>query len=365
MSLSSKRLSAPPGVAVRAAIALRKRLQRAADAVVPARVAVLERIVTSADANILGALAGVGVPDLLEREPLDASALAARTKTDPDAMARVMRAAVFMGFFVRRADGRFANNRMSRALLDVDDSTRAFALYFSSKSNQHAWADFRETLRTGENAFERVHGKSVWEWFDQHPDERETFARAMMSLTIMEAASVAETYPFDEMGRVCDVGGGRGTLLSEILLHHPRLEGILVDSPGVLASAKQLLAVRGVANRVSFVPGSFFESVPPGADAYLLKNILHDWDDARSRIILDKCRAAMTSGKRVVVIEQIVEPDSEHHGTLVDLQMMTVCSGGRERGRRDFERLFADSGFRLARVLVTATTTGVIEGIAI
>ena len=365
MSLSSKRLSAPPSVAVRAAIALRTKLKRAADAVVPARVAVLERVVGAAEASVLGALADAGVPDLLERGPLDAAALAAQTKTDPDAMARVMRAAVYMGFFARRADGRYANNRMSRALLDRDDSSRAFAVYFSSRSNLRAWADFRETLRTGENAFERVHGKSVWAWFDEHPDERETFARAMMSLTIMEAAGVAETYPFGEIGKVCDVGGGRGTLLSEILLHHPRLEGDLVDAPGVLASAKQLLAARGVADRVTLVPGSFFESVPPGADAYLLKNILHDWDDARSRIILEKCRAAMTSGKRVVVIEQIVEPDDRHPGTMVDLQMMAVCSGGRERGRKDFDRLLTDSGFRLGRVLVTSTTTGVIEGIAV
>lgn len=324
----------------------------------------LQRVIASAEANILSELARLGVPDLLERQALGARELAERTKTDADAMARTMRAAIFAGFFVRRPDGRYENNRMSRALLDVEDSTRAFAMYFGSKSNKHAWADFGETLRTGKNAFDRVHGVSVWEWFDRNPEERETFARAMMSLTIMEAAGIATTYPFSDLKRVCDVGGGRGTLLSEILIHHPSLEGMLVDAPGVLESAKLLLGARGVANRVELYAGSFFDSVPKGADAYLLKNVLHDWDDTRSHKILENCRGAMTSGQRIIVIEQIVEEDSDHHGTMVDLQMMMICGEGRERGRSDFERLFDKSGFRLGRVLVTPTMTGIVEGIA-
>src|SRR5512135_3711772 len=121
-------------------------------------------------------------------------------------MARTLRAAVHMGFFSRRSDGRFENNRLSSALVDRDDRTRAFASYFGTKSNQHAWADFEETLCTGKNAFERVHGTSVWSWFDRYPEERETFARAMMSITILAAAGIATSYPFGEHERICDVG---------------------------------------------------------------------------------------------------------------------------------------------------------------
>lgn len=365
MGITSKLLSAPPPFVVRAAAALRKSLLRAADAVVPAQVAVLQRVIASAEVNILAELARLHVPDLLERESLTAVEIAARTSTDPDAMARTLRAAVFAGYFERGTDGRFANNRLSRALLDTDDSTRAFTMYFGSRSNLHAWADFGETLRTGKNAFERVHGMSVWAWFDAHPDERETFARGMMSLTLMEAAGVATAFPFGDVKKLCDVGGGRGTLLSEIVLRHPHLEAMLLDAPGVLESARQLLSARGVADRVRLVPGSFFESVPSGADTYLLKNILHDWDDARAGAILAKCRAAMQPGNRVLVIEQIVEADSEEHGTMVDMQMMIACSEGRERGRADFERLLTANGFRLGRVFVTTTMTGIVEGIAV
>lgn len=356
---------APPPFVVRAAMAVRKRLLRAADAVLPAEAAVLQRIFAGAEVNLISALVRAGVPELLAGEALTADEIAARTNTDADAMLRTLRAAVFAGYFVRRGDGRYAHNRMSRALLDADGSARTFMLYFGSRSNQHAWADYDETLRTGKNAFERVHGVGIWEWFDRHPDERETFARAMMGFTIMEAGGIATTYPFGEVKHVCDVGGGRGTLLSEILLTYPGLTGWIVDAPGVLASARPLLQARGVADRVTLRAGSFFDAVPAGADLYILKNVLHDWDDERARKILGNCRAAMQPGQRLVVIEQIVEADTDHLATMIDVHMMMVCNEGRERGRADFARLFAEAGFQLARVFVTTTTMGILEGVAI
>jgi len=366
MALTSKPLTAPPGLAVRAAIALRRSLLRAAEAVVPASVVMVERVISSSEVNMFGELARLRVPDLLENGPLSADEIAARTGTNADAMARTLRAAVFQGVFARRDDGTFENNRMSRALLDQDDSTRAFAIYFASKSNQHAWADFAETLRTGKNGFDRVHGASIWEWFDAHPDEREMFARAMMSLTISEAASIASSYPFGEAHKVCDVGGGRGTLLSEILLHHPKVQGVLVDAPGVLESAKSLLETRGVRERVELTAGSFFDTVPSGADVYVLKTVLHDWDDERSKKILSVVRSAMKPGARLVIADFICEPDCDHYGVMVDMHMMLVCGEGRERSRADFDRLLAATGFRMRRVLATASPAmGIVEGLAV
>lgn len=365
MALTSKPLAAPPGLAVRAAIALRRSLLRAAEAVIPPRIAILERVTAHTQANMLGEVGRLGVADLLEKEPLSADEIAKRTGTNPDAMARTLRALVYTGVFSRRDDGKFENNRLSRALLDEDDSCRAFAVYIASKSNQHAWADFAETLRTGKNAFVRVHGASVWDWFDAHPEERETFARAMMSITIGEAAGVATTYPFGEAKKVCDVGGGRGTLLSEILLHHPKVQGVLVDAPGVLESAKSLLDARGVRDRVELVPGSFFDSVPSGADVYVLKTVLHDWDDERSKKILSVVRSAMTPGARLVLVDYIVEPDCDDHGVMVDVHMMLVCDDGRERSRADFERLLQATGFRMERFLRTSTSMGIVEGVAV
>src|SRR5688500_16939818 len=241
-SITAQPLAAPPGIAVRAIVALRKAMIRAADACVPAQLAILERVTAAAGSHILAELARLGVPDLLEREEaLSGAEIAERTKTDPDAMQRVMRASVAMGVFARRPDGRCENNRLSRALRSADlGSARSFAVYFGSKSNMLAWADSGETLRASKNAIDRVHGASVWEWFDRHPEERETFAHAMMGMTLLDAPGIASSYPFGDIGKLCDVGGGRGSLLSEILLHHGSLRGMLCDAPGVLDSAKTL-----------------------------------------------------------------------------------------------------------------------------
>ena len=365
-SLTNKKGKAPPGFAVRAALALRKTFQRAADACVPSQLAAFEHLSGVAHTMIVGELARLRIPDLVVERPLTAAELAEKLGTDADATMRLMRGAVVLGFFERDRGGRFRNNRLSRALLTGDlESVRAFAEYFASKSNVLAWADFPETIRTGKHAFERVHGKTVWEWFDEHPHERETFAHAMMTLTLVEAPGIASTYPFAEVQRVCDVGGGRGTLVGELLVHHPHLRAVLADAPGVIASAKPQLAQRGVLDRVELVPSSFFESVPKGCDAYILKNILHDWDDARSITILKNVRAAMEKGQRVLVVEALVEEDTEDLGAVSDLQMMVVCAEVGGGGRADFGRLLGASGLRMERTFECPTPVAVVEGIAI
>jgi hypothetical protein len=355
-------LFAPPALGVRAVLALRRALLRAADAVVPQPLALAERITATAGSVIIGELARLGIADRLAERPLTAAQLAEATATDPDAMARTLRFAVAQGLFVRDAQGRFANNRLSRALLtDRRYSASWLARYFGSVSNLKAWCDFRETLRTGESAFERVNGKEIWAWFDDHPEEREVFAQCMTTMTLVEAPGIAKTYPFGELGTLCDVGGGRGTLLSELLVQHRALRAMLCDAPGVLESARVLLEERGVRERVELVPGSFFDGVPQGADAYLLKNVLHDWDDERCLTILGHCRDAMQRGQRLLVIEALVEATSDDFGPLADVQMMIVCGGGRERGRADYTRLLERSGFTLNRVLPTPTPMHILE----
>lgn len=367
--LPRRALPAPPAFAVRAALRVRKAFLRAADAVVPAQLAVFERVAATAGSVVITELARLRVADLVAERPLTAAEIASRTATDPDAMSRTMRAAVAMGLFVRDRDGRFANNRLSRGLRTDDAySVRSFAEYFGSGSNMSAWLDFRGTLRTGGSAFDRVHGKSIWEWFEDHPDEREMFAQCMMTMTLAQAPGIAAAYPWSELRSVCDVGGGRGTLVSELLVQHAHLVATLCDAPGVLELARPLLADRGVAARVRYAPGSFFEPLPGGSDAYVLKNVLHDWNDERCLAILRNCRAAMGPGTKLLVIEAIVggEPDAfSSLGALADLQMMVVCEGGRERSRADFERLLEASGFRLGRVIPTPTPMTILEGVAL
>ena len=360
----------PPRFAVGLVLGLRRFLLRAADALVPPQLALFDRIVGLGATQLIRAAARLRLPDLLEEGPRTAAELAAMAEmagVDPDALHRTLRGLVAVGLFTLGEDGRFRNNRLSRTLRSgTPGSLRNYALYFGSKSHVEAWADFDRTLESGGNAFERVHGATVWDWFDAHPDERATFAGAMGELTELYASAVATAYPFASVRRLCDVGGGRGTLLAEILLRHPHLSGVLLDGPGVLDNARTYLAAHGVLDRVELVAGSFFEGVPAGSDAYLLKNVLHDWDDGRCRTILGNCRKAMVTGTRLLVVETVVEADSVHDlGPLSDLQMMVVCAGGRERSRAEFDRLFAECGFRLERVIATASPMSLIAGVAV
>lgn len=357
---------APADFIVRFAIWLRRSIQRFADMVVPAEVAMFERVTGIAQTQTLHAVARFGVVDALGDERLTAGELAERTGTNADALHRTLRGLAMLGVFTLHSDGRVENNRLSRALRSgLPTRGREWAIYFGSGSNARAWGDYAETVRTGESAFDRVHGMNVWDWFDAHPDERENFAHCMMGLTLQDAPFIARLYPFEEIKHLCDVGGGRGTLLSELLLRYPHLNATLCDAPGVIESARTLLGHRRVDSRVTLSPGNFFEAVPRGADAYLMKNILHDWDDATSITLLRNCREAMDLSARMLLVEALVETnDPSGIGPFVDLQMMVACSGGRERSIDDFKRLLAESGFRFNRVF-PGVTTAVIEGIAI
>jgi hypothetical protein len=351
--LDSQPLPAPPpAVIVRAALWLQRALLAAARRLLPPEAHAADIVTGLAWSWALGAIVRADVPDALGDETLSAQELAPRVGLDPDMLHRSLRSLATRGLFWMETDGRFRNNPATHALRHGHPgAVRDFVLYFTGRSNVSSWEAFEWTLRTGDSAFQHVHGMNVWEWFDRHPEERETFARAMTGLTLSDTPVIARLYPFGDLRVLCDVGGGRGLLLSEILIHHPRLKGILCDAPGVLASAEELLRARGVSQRVSLAPGSFFEQVPRGADGYLLKNILHDWDDETCLILLRVIRSAVSIGARLLVVETVVARISRDPiGTASDMQMAVACARGRERDVTDFHRLFSAAGFAPGRV---------------
>lgn len=356
---------APPGWVIRGVLALRGWLLRLVDGITPPEAMVFERATGMAFTSVLGTFARLRVADLLDASPVTSDALAAKLATDPDATFRMLHAMASIGLVDMQPGRSFSANARTRALRSEHPSrARDFAEYFASGSNVAAWQDFEATLRSGRGAFERVHGVSVWDWFDAHPGERECFAQAMMGLTLGVAPIIASTYPFKEVGSVCDVSGGRGTLVSEILVRHPHLRATLTDGAGVLASARTLLSHRGVLDRTTLTEANFFDALPSGAEVYTLKNVLHDWDDARSAKILRNVRAAMQPGQRVLVLESLL--DRSRPDPLVapsDLHMMMVCGDGRERDVADFHRLFAETGFAPGRTW-EHPIIGLVEGIA-
>jgi hypothetical protein len=326
---------------------------------------VVEHAVGLATTHLLAIAARLRIADLLASGPRTAQELAWETRTHPEAMHRMLRALVSLNIFTLDATtGRFRNNRLSSALrTDVTGSARAIAAYFGTRANVLAWADAEETIRTGRNAFERVHGMAVWDWFACHPEDERLFADGMQELTAADAPAVAAAYPFGEVQRLCDVGGGRGTLLAYVLAAHPHLRGVLFEAPGVVEMAREFLHTRGMADRVDIQSGDFFAGVPDGCDAYLLKDILHDWDDAHALQILRAIQQVMQPGQRLLICETLVEPmETTLPGPLMDVCMMMICREGRQRSRAEVTTLLEQAGLTCTRVLPTALPISIVEG---
>jgi len=336
-----------------------------ADAMTPPELRLFQKVTSGNVAMCLGVAARHNFTDVIGSRRITASELATELCLNEGAVHRVLRALASQGVFTMHIDGTIQNNATSRAMSnDNPMRLREAALYFTSLSNVHAWANLEHSLKTGESAFDSVHGKSVWDWFDEFPDEREVFGAAMMGGTTAQASTVASLYPFAELRHVCDVGGGQGTLLSELLIRFPKLTGTLCDRPGVLEAAVPFLQQRGVLNRVTRAPGDFFQAIVPGHECYLLKNILHDWNDDDCVKILKTIRAAAPVGARVLIFEFLQERnDATGISPMADLQMLVACDG-RERSRDDFTKLLSEAGFKTGRI-VEHPIISLIEGIAV
>jgi hypothetical protein len=355
----------PPPLAIDVGLALRRGLLRAADALMPANAVVWQRTMGIARTQVIGVLAELGVADALAGGKLTAAQLAPRVGADADTLHRLMRVAADEGFLRLDRRGRFRLTRIGRALrTDAPSSMRSWARYMALASTDEAWVDLERSARSGRAAFERVHGMSVWDWFAAHPEEERLFAAAMRSVTEYEAPALVDCDLWPSTGTVCDVAGGAGTLLAALLEAKPDLKGVLVEAPGVLTEAEAHLGSRGVRDRVQLVEGDLFASVTASADVYVLKNILHDWDDATSARILATVRATMAPGARLLLIEQLQERNRPHpFASLTDVHMLIQCVDGRERSRAELQALLAGAGLTPGRV-ERAGVSAVVEGVA-
>src|SRR5689334_19391306 len=333
--------SPPPRAVVTAVLKARTALQRLTDRIVPAHVALFDKSIGIGRTHVIGALAELGVMDELARGPATAAELAPRVGADADALHRVLRAAAVERLVTLDGRGRFKIARLGRALVsDNPSNVRSWARYISLASTAAAWADLPESVRTGRSSFRRVHDASVWEWFAAHPDEEALFAGAMRRLTEEDAPAIVAGYPWPESGTVCDVAGGVGTLLAAILDARPGLRGVLVDAPGVLREAEAHLRARGLRDRVELAEGDIFSRVDARADVYLLKDVLHDWDDEASAKILSTVRATMPAGARLVLVETLQERNvPDLIASLADIQMLTQCEEGRQRSASELGAL--------------------------
>jgi hypothetical protein len=308
--------------------------------------------------------ASLGLADLLSAGPRTGAELAAATGTHPGALYRLMRALAAAGVFFEDARHAFSLTPVGEQLkCDAAGSCAPMAELMGRASTWQAWGDLAYAVRTGNTAFDHVHGQGVWEHRARHPEEEEAFDRAMSARTEQFERAVLAVCDFGRFAHIVDVGGGDGTLLTRILVAHPGVRATLFDQPRTAARAEISLASLGLSARTQAIGGNFFVGVPEGGDAYLLKYILHDWDDTAAVDILRSCRRAMRPDAALIVLERVIgPPNAAAHGKLMDLHML-VMTGGRERTRDEFAALFHQAGFKLASVTPTASPLAVIEGV--
>jgi SAM-dependent methyltransferase len=244
---------------------------------------------------------------------------------------------------------------------DVPGSMRAWVEFCGDPYYLETWVHILHSVRTGGPTFDHVHGTTLFAYLAEHPQESRVFDEAMTSLTSNDAPHILAAYDFTPFQRVIDIGGGQGTLLLEILKTNERAEGVLFDLPHVTGGVTERIADLGLAGRCEVASGDFFTEVPTGGDAYLLKFIVHDWDDAASQQILRSCRRAIAPGGKLLAIETIVPPPGiPGHSKLDDIEMM-ILLGSQERTEDEYRALLRRSGFRLARVVPATSLLNVIE----
>ncbi len=309
--------------------------------------------------------AKLNLADLLKDGPRTADDLATAAGVHAPALYRVLRALASVGVFAETKDGRFKLTPLAATLqTEVPASLRSWALMANEKYNWDAWEALLYGVKTGEIPFHKVHGVSVFEYLEKHPADLEIFGESMTSLSAAENPTIAAAYKFSAVRTLVDVGGGVGSLLATILKVNPKLKGVLFDQASVIARAQkaQHLTAKGIAKRCTLESGSFFEGVPAGHDAYVMKYILHDWNDEQCVKILENCRAAMNKKGRVLVVDNVIPPGNDPNwGKLLDMQMLVI--GGRERTKKEFATIFAQAGLKMTRVVPTKCPLSIVEGV--
>jgi len=314
-----------------------------------------------AAAQALYVAAELGIADLLPDGARSIDYLAQSTRTDAEALYRVLRFLASEGVFREESPRHFGQTDLSSALrADAPGSPRDFILMLGQEPYT-AWGQLLHSVRTGRTAFEHVFGLSRFEWLAKHSEQAALFQRAMVALSQGGNVAAAEAYDFTECKRLVDVGGGHGQLLSAIVTRNPHLSGVLYDLSAGIAAARK--GVGGPLPRCELVVGDFFERVPEGCDAYIIKKVIHDWDDERAVKILENCRRAMAPGGKVLVAETIVPTGNDPHPIKVmDLNMLVV-TGGLERTQEQYDRLFFRAGLRFARVVTTKSPLSILEAV--
>jgi hypothetical protein len=337
---------------------------RAAPAAVPPHAQLIRIGVSIWASRAVYAAAKLKLADLIGDGSRSSAELAAATETHEPALYRLMRALASLGVLTEVEPRRFALTTLGAALKSgAPGAARATIMTLAGDWQWDAWSEFYHCLKTGKSGVEKAHGAQLFQFLGSHPAEAADFGEAMVGRHGHQPPVIAAAYDFAQFATLVDVGGGTGNLLTTILGANPKLQGVIYELPHVIPEAKKRVKERGLADRCTLVAGDFFKEVPSGRDGYLLSHILHDWQDDESIAILRKIRQAMDTKGKLLIVEMVLPPgDAPHEGKILDLLMLTV-TGGVERTADEFAKILSAAGFKLARVVTTATEQCIVEAV--
>jgi hypothetical protein len=333
----------------------------------PPQVVMLNLIYGHWLSRLVSVAAELRLADLLKAGPRTVDALAKEAGVRAPALYRVLRALASIGVFAETSGLRFKLTPLAATLqTGIPGSVRACAIAENKKWAWDAWQQLLHGVKTGASPFQKAHGMPLFEYLEQHPEDLQLFGEYMTSVSAPESPAIARGYKFSEFRTLVDVAGGHGSMLAAILKANPKLNGVLFDLPSVIARAAkdQHVTANGIAKRCTLEAGDIFESVPKGGDAYIMKHILHDWDDEHSVKILANCRAAMNEKGKVLVVDNVIAPGNDPAlGKLLDIAMLTYTKGGRERTKAELAELFKQAGLKLTKVVPTKCPLSIVEGV--
>jgi O-methyltransferase domain len=329
----------------------------------PAHVGILQIMNGGHVAGAIACLAQLGIPDLVDSAPKSTEELASQIGAEPQALYRLMRATASVGVLAEGPDGKFSQTPMSAALRsNATPSLRSVASMGGREWHARGWSQLEYCVRTGKQALDRIYGTHVFDFLKQHPEEGKIFNDAMTELSMIDGPAVAEAYNFDGIHSIVDVAGGHGFLLATILQRNPHLRGVLYEAPHVVEGATNG-PLKPVMERCTLASGDMFSSVPAGFDAYIMKHIIHDWPDALCIQLLKACRKAVNANGRLLVVDSVIQPGNDSSpGKFLDLQML-IFPGGCERTEKQFRDLFVAAGWQLRRIIPTAASDSIVEGV--
>jgi len=327
----------------------------------PPPVLVMQMITGHWVSQLVGSLCRLGIPDALAEEALTSAVIAKKCGSNAGATYRILRAATGLGLFKEIRPDTFQLTPLGDVLRsNTPGSLRDFSVAETDHGHWMAWGRLIDSVMTGERAAPKALGKEIFEWYEEHPQEAAVFGGAMSNLAAMVAGEVARVCDFSRAQKIVDVGGSHGTLLAAVLKKYPGASGTVFDLPKVADRARGALKASGLDGRAEAIGGDFFVDVPEG-DVYLLKQVLHDWNDDQCRKILANCARRLAGGGKVYIVEMVIPDDNApSFASLMDLNMMVMLPG-RERAFKEYEALLDAAGLQCDRLIATHTPFQVIE----